>query len=435
MKAAIVQVATTGAATPYNLAVTDGGATPPVGDMVGALFECVATAANNSNTQFLRFGFGATDLTNSVGVGQGGQDAAANALIKSLMSNTNCVYTPSGLGGKVDPVASFGSVLTAGLNLNVTSDGTAGRLINTALLSGSDFAMQCGSQYFAAGDTSHDQAHTFGAPPDAIILTQSIDVPSSANEASGNGFSIGFWDRRANNQVSLSYHATSGAATTDNAAIITNNSAGEVISASADVAHVTITGVNSSKFTITLNTSGLVNCAFNWIAFRGITAQMLSKCGLVTLPTATGNSAIVSGMSGTPQILIVVPTRLTTGNAIQTDDSAGSFGVCMAASNDAITTTVGCNACSYQDGVATSSAHNRISNTFALVTELNTGLPDVRATVNSWDSGGVTLNYSNVNTGGVQAIFLALGMPPVVTLPSFPGSRVQFFTEDRVTTY
>lgn len=411
MKVELVQSLAPGAPGNWDI-VSGGGASSPSNDMVGALFLEAACTTNDQNISSLRWTFGATDLTTSIGISQGGQDGVANAGIRSMFSNTNCIFTANGTGGQTDPVGGFGSSLSNGIRMTLSSSATANRLMNTLLISGGDSAMKVGNIYFANGDTTHVITHGLGGTPDILIIVGSIDVPSSTNEVDGKGFFIGFWDRTTGNMCCQAYHATTGAATTDNAAFISNAHVGEIIGATgASAASVTVASIGATTFTINFSGSAGNNNMLGWIALRGTSTQMFSKNAVATLPTSTGNTALVSGMGGKPQVYLALPTRMTAVNTAVATDAAGSWGCSLGCTTDFSTTFQGMNAATFKDGVATSVGRHQISNVHGLEELLNTGVADAQATVNSWDSGGVTLNYSAAAAGAFLAPVLAFGLP------------------------
>lgn len=419
MKTEVVQTLCPGSTGNYDIT-----GTTPNGDMVGAIFISAQTTTDNTNVPSLRWGLGATDLTNNIGISIGAQDATAGAGIRSMLSNTNCLFTANGIGGQSNPIAAYNSTLTNGVRLT-TSVVTVNRLTETLLISGTDSAMKVGSQLFGTADTSKVITHGLGGTPDVIILLCSFG--QSVNEGDGTGVAVGFWDRTTAAMSGVSFRATTGANPTDIAAYASTAKAGQILAAASSSADITVTSVGSTTFTITLSSAAdATNKYFGWIALRGTVLQMFSKNALVTLPTSTGNTALISGMTGHPQAFLLIPTRLVTSNSVLTDDTAGSFGSCIAVTNDYANTTVGGNASTFQDNVAASSvAKTMLTNTLANLVVDNAGNADIQATVNSWDIGGVTLNYTNAGASAFQAAVLAFGLPLAA------GARSNYFARQR----
>lgn len=430
MKTEMVETLSPGAAGNYDITGTS-----PSSDMVGAIFMTAASTSHN-NTPTMRWSIGATDLTNNIGCSMSGQDGNNPAGIRSMMSRSHCLFSANALGSNTAPVAAYSSTLTNGVRLALAAAPApvANRLTETLLISGTDCQMQVGQQYFAAADTTHDIAHSFGAPPDVVIIMTSTNVPSSADEADGTGMSIGFWDRQSGNQSSVSFHATDLATPTDYGAYASNNSVAEILTVDGtNQRHLTLSGANNTKFTVALNAAASGNTQVGWIALRGLTNQMASLNQLFSLPTATGVTNLVNGMAGRPQCFLVIPTRMVTGNSFQRNDTGGSMGLSCGATNDYISNTQGGTACTFKFNVGPAVAKTTITNASCLLEVDNTGTINVQATVQNWNSDGVDLNYTNVGAAACQAIVLAFGLTaPSVTL-AYPFSRTQFFVNDQVT--
>lgn len=392
---------------PAGVGNMDFTGTSPSGDMVGALFWGSAASANDTNSIQSRFSLGATDLTNNVAVCYGYANGSASAACLGSLSNTHCVLQQSG-SGFVAVVAGYSSTLSNGVRLNASTV-ASGRLVNALLISGSDSAMKVGSQQFTGADTTKTITHGLGGTPDVIILLTGNGVNGS--ETGGPGVGVGFWDRQSASQSSINFYSTAAVNQANITAYASNATIAQLIASPSVVsATCTLTSIGSTTFNITLNTAAGSNTLFGWIALRGTAAQMFSKNVLTTLPTATGNTTLISGMSGRPQAVITIPTRLTAANTLTNSDAAGSLGVSVAATNNYSVTTQGAAAHTTKLGVATSVTANQISTTYAIASLDNTGAYDIQATVNSWDSGGMTPNYTNAGASAFEAAVLAFGL-------------------------
>lgn len=403
MKVEVVQTACPASTGNYDIT----GATPN-NDMVGVLLMGAATTTNDNVINSVRFSLGITDLANNLCLGQGAQNATVGAGIRSEIDLTNCLMTPNGTGGQVAPVAAYGSTLANGVRLT-TSAIQSGRLTNALLISGSDVENKAGNVLFGPADTSKVVSHGLAGTPDVLVFLVSIGSASSG--ADGTGFCIGFWDRTTGNQTSISYRATTGANPTDNAAYASDVSVAEILDVSTTLAHMTVGTIGASQFTLTLNSASGVNALVGWYALRGKAAQMFTKSFLTTLPTSTGINALVSGMVGRPQCVIVIPTRMTGKNAVKHDDTAGSFGVGVSASNDYVNTTDGATANSFQHNVASSVANHTITVSQGLWLDLTNGSPETQAVISSWDPTGASFNFTLVGASAFETMVLAFGMP------------------------
>lgn len=378
----------------------------PSSDMVGAIFFGSAATANDTNTAQFRFSLGATDLTNNVCVTYGYANGSASAACLSSASSTKCIIQQSG-SGAIAVQAAYSSTLSNGVRLNATTI-SSGRLDNALLISGSDVAMKVGSQQFISSDTSKTITHGLGGTPDVIILLCGSGV--NGTDTSGPALSIGCWDRQSTNQSSVSFFSTAAVNQANITAYASNATAAQLISSPSVVAATcTVTNIGSTTFDITLNTSSGGNQFFCWIALRGTTAQMFSKNILTTLPTSTGNTALMTGMSGRPQAIISIPTRLTSANSLTNSDAAGSLGVCVAATNDYSASTQGASVHTTKLGVATSLTAHQITTAYSVASLDNSGAYDIQATTGTWDTGGYTPNYTNAGASAFESLVLALG--------------------------
>jgi hypothetical protein len=428
MKIEVVQTACPGANGNYDIT-----GTTPSSDMVGALFFGSNALITDNNTGNCRFSFGATDGTHNLCLSMGAANNAAGAGIASQLSTTLCLQTATGsnTGGTTGPLGSFSSFLANGVRLSITGF-VVGRLLDTMLFSGTDSQMQCGAQQFAGSDASHVISHGLSGTPDVIILL--VSLGQNGTDTIGTGFSIGFWDRTSGAQSSMAYFAVENANPTDQTGYVNSNWAGSIIGDGAFSANVKVQTVGSSSFTIALDsTADNTTKLIGWIAMRGTSAQMSSGNMVATLPMATGNTALITGLPARPQCYIALPTRMTQLNTIAESDAAGSFGASFAGTPDNVTTYQGSSANTFQYNVATSSAHHQISIDRGLVELLNTGATDAVGTLNSWDSGGVTINYSHAAAGSFLCPVLAFGLAPGNVFLPYPLTRTQFFANDTVT--
>lgn len=396
---------------------TDSSAAAPNSDLVGALFwEGISTTS--ANVASMRFSFGATDLTNNLSLGLAGQDANAGATGQSSLSLANCLSMPSTSGSSgvtTAPIAAFGSALSNGISLNPSSYST-GRLTNCLLLSGTDVEMECGSVQFAAGDTNKTIAFSrLGGKADLIILLTSME--QTGGDTTGVGAAIGWYERTGGNMASNSFRFTSGANPTDLIGWCSSNSTAELMSATVSLAHQTVDTFTASGFRIHLSANPGVASLVGWIAIRGKSQQLNTQSSVAALPTATGNTALISNMVAPgPTCVLAMPGRFTTKDAIQHNDTAGHFGLCVATTPDRSATTQAASTTTFQYNVATSVAHNKNTLNRFLSTQDDAGADVIVSTVNAWvstapNAAGITVNYSAVNASTIQCPVLAFGLP------------------------
>jgi hypothetical protein len=398
MKVALVQVACP--ASTGNVDFTDASVSS---DLVGAFFFGGIAATNDSTAANAAWSFGATDLTGNVCIAYDGRDNVTGATSQGLASSTKAVQRNSGSGSGV--VAAYSSTLSNGVRMNYSAV-TSGALTSALLISGSDTAMKVGSVQYGTSDVFQVVTHGLGGTPDVLIVF--VAGNSTGTDVGAQAISAGFWDRTTTNCFTSALRFQSGANPTSGNAYMADVAIGKSLANGSVTNTHTLVSVGATTFTLQRPSTGTSDFV-PWIALRGTGARMVTKAAMVTTPLATGNSTLISGMSGAPQVILTLPTRLQTANALQTDDTTGSYGFGVACNHDGTTTQYASCISTMQDNVATSVSKHMASNTTGLGVLDNTGAYTVKSTVNSWDSGGATLNYSAVNASALEVIYLAFG--------------------------
>lgn len=366
--------------------------------------RATAEAAAAVATGALDVGF--TDLTNSLSLGSASQDASAAPGTRGWPSS-NSMLTSVNTNGTVRSVAPYNATLNnpGGVQINYTTAPGTSDLVTMLMLGGNDVKFSAVTALFS-GSPNNDQTitHGLGGTPDFIMM---IGVRGAAFQlvASGHIFGAGFWTSGA--QVGFGMQQQNGIAPTNTGAIMRSGDVASFINTTpAIINEVIISAVGSTSFTVSTGGGGS-NGAICFLCGRGVTSNMFVKAGVTTTPTATGTQ-VLNGSGGQPQFLITIPTRLI-NNALASDDTSGSWGMGLAC-NAASGTQQHAVAATTQDGVNPSVSKSYCDSKSLLVLD-NTGAPNVEATLQSWDSDGVTLNYSNVDPSGLEFLYLMVGMP------------------------
>jgi hypothetical protein len=187
----------------------------------------------------------------------------------------------------------------------------------------------------------------------------------------------------------------------------------------------TIGNLTATQFDVTYSANHTKQAHF--LSLRSTSGTALSVAtGVLTTKTSTGNNADITGMSLSPQLVLYGLSRTIAINTSYSGvDDASNFGVGVALVNSGSgATQYATTICSDNDASATSGthAHSQTSNTEAIrILDANDGTADIEATVNSWDAGGVTHNYSNINATGRKIIYLAIGADVVTRRNPFIG--------------
>lgn len=410
LKVAVVQ-GTAGTGTPtFTQDFTDSNAGFS-SDVKAVIFLGSSATANHTATNTRRFniGFAAatggnTQATSSL-IAANGTTADA-AAIYSETEAYNFVETNFGSSGEF----SINSWLSNGVRVNWT-DQSSGELL-TAILLGGDIEAKVVFADFtnATAPESLSISHGLGGTPEIIIALGQLATASSTVRQS-----LGFWyngtyssfatqlnDGGGSPSVALNLFSTGilGFTTGVSNAALSNT--------------VTLSSVGSSNFTATASAQTDGKLAFLVLRSTGAN-PLVASLGTYDSATSTGNSTIVSGMTVKPQVLLSVPSIMTaTGTSVT--DPAGVNGLVAAVDNAGAGTQYGGIVVSSDDGAATSVEKSQATNSQALrILSIAAGAVDVQATVNAWNSGGITLNYSDAGGSAFKIPYIAFGMSNTVT--------------------
>ena len=413
MKVALLQQATRTTTGTQNW--TDSSVTS---DLKAAIFFNTDATANASVTAAFKGNIGCTDLTNNVAFGMGAVDAtaASSGITGQVVSNTNCLLRVASTG-LATLAAAYSATLSNGVTINYGTVDGAAYLVNCLLISGSDVEVKTSNAQFATTDTTKTITHNLTGTPDLVIVVASVgQTAMGVNFAALNPI-LGFYD--GTNSVGLGFDNAPSTSPTSVDARITADLGHNVFGAS-DNFTLLLSSVGSSTFTLSRTATNSEGMSVMCIAIRHTANTAAALAFNTTLPTSTGNAALVTGMAVKPQLLFSIPTRLTT-NSLTNTDAAGAFGFGVAC-NDSGTTQQMSIAATSEDVVTTTVSKSQISITQALMVLNDSGTIVNEATVNSWDSGGVTLNHSVVSGTAYEMIGLAYGIATNVPITPNAGS-------------
>lgn len=377
-------------------------------DQTLQLFVGTEAVANDTTTAAAKLFLGATDLTNNIAHSIGTIDAtaAASAVSHSMGSTTKCLIRTTS-GGTENLAASISATLSNGITINQTTSDGGAYLFNGLSLAGSDHVVHVSSTAFATTDTSKVVTHGDSSAPDAVIILAARGEATTDVAGVPQSTIIGFWD--GTNSVSASMKCSNSVSPVDLAARITTDLGHQINALDTDAATLSIGSVGATTFTLTRTATDSVALFVTCISIRHTSGTWAAKAGIATLPTSTGNAALVTGMAAKPQVLLTVATRLVSTALAANSDAAGSLSFGVACNNAGTTQQMAC-AMTEKNAVTTTVAKCYTSATKALVSLDNTGAVVNAATVNSWDAGGVTLNHSAVGASAFEVMYLAFGI-------------------------
>ncbi len=350
-----------------------------------------------------------------------GPDAQATQTTYAYGNKTTYGYHHVNSAGNVDGSANL-SLITNGVRLT-WDDQSVGETITCVF---GDGEIQAAKSSLTSNNGTSAQAVTHGlsAAPDLIIAWGNGNATGDNNGSLNPG--IGFWTSGA--EVGFSQLSGSNAATTTVSARASSTEAMNRVGSGTTFAYTgNISNVGSSTFDITFSANH--THVVHFLAIRSTTdTPLYVKAGNFTTKTSTGTQADVAGMSGSPQVLFTIGTQLTAMDTGSTADLADamSFGVALKNTGTGAT-QYGVAAVSDNDNTASSSAHtcNQWSDTVGLKILATNCTTDVAATVSSWDSGGVTHNYTaNGSAVAAQVLYLAIGGAPAAAAPTYTSDPV-----------
>lgn len=388
-------------------------------DFIADLFINSAATANDTITAAGKISVGLADGTRDYTTALALQDANAAPSCK-MRSNANSILNISS-GGAVTWAAARSATLANGITENYSAAAASPPLIGSMSFAGTDFEVQASLFLFTSTDVFITANHNCSGAPTAFML-QILLGETSLNGGAAANESWGFYDTLDGNSASLAFRQSDGTAPTVLSALATTD-VGHHITAVADFATFSISGINSTQLTINRTAAGATSCTCILYSFRAKSGfSLISKVGLGTLPTGTGAFTPVAAGGGAQQVLFTVATRLTTSGTIQTDDTTGSISFGMACNNAGSVqqTTI---ASTGKDNVNPSVAKSQSSINKAIQVLDNTGALQFAATVTAFNSdGSISMNCSQ-NTGGIAAKFIYLSFGVISTPAAYVPRR------------
>lgn len=357
------------------------GLTPKAAYFIVSYATADGTAADHA-----MLGIGAvTDATHRWALAVSQEHGITTSDTYNSGSVTTCVRILNPTDGSVDGEADFDSWLADGIRINWTNAPSAAFLLTVVLFAGSDLTAHANN--VSLGDTV-DNAVDVTAPgfrPDLVLCGL---VPTVVGT-----LSWGFVHEDGAGTVAQQCLV---AGSRDAVTTVANWT---MMRTDSGVCEIAIGGLidwygefgsfDSSGFTVTTRTAGANNCVLGYLAldFGGVAESWV---GTLTTPTATGNQAITAP-NFTPQLVMLIPTLVSTAASQTVDSRAHSSGVIVIDADEQYSTVI-----TSQDAATTSNAQSLSDNVAASVPD-HTGALDIEATLVSLDATGWTLNFSNIN--------------------------------------
>lgn len=376
-------------------------------DVVAAVIFSSYATANDTLTADSSFSVGLVGkvggVTTEASIGASGTDAVSTTVENSNNDATHAFIAVDRNSSSKVAIANCSAFITDGITLNFTTVNSRARRINALLVGGPNVEAKVLSFPFAAdvNGASRSAAHGLSDTPIALIAISNRSSAVGGDSASqvsvwGGGVAAGM-SFRSNDGNAAQACVMVGSATVWP---IGGSAAADFLTPSVDATNVTLT--------LTLGSGSKTE---TWYVLAIYAPSMQAKAGSFTTPTVTGVDASISGLAFQPQGVLMIGSRLTSiGGAASTSDTADVIGIGAAASHS--TVSQGSAAASADDGATPTLRKTWISIAKALRIPNTDGSDQVVAAVDTFDSGGLSLNYSAVNTGNAEnVVYLAFAAP------------------------
>lgn len=381
-------------ANPLDITTAKFGGSTPKAAIVGCSY-CPSIGTKQADAS-IGVGF-VTGSSNQFAASTSAQDNQGTTSTRRLPQNAVIIVdNPGGPANREN--YTFNSWIANGIRLTRTNSN--GSDVPVMMFEGSDV-----SAYAGKLDTNNTtQNNTFdvtavGFEPD-IIFFCGIDRDFPDSSGIGGVMSCGM----ALNAPAIINHAQhyasrQGVATSEVGGQISDNRyylKGDYSSISYGL-EVTSFLSNGFRTTVRDGNTGTDEVAFLALKFKNLTC----KVGIIDTPIATGSQAYTLGVQ--PEAVVLLPTWHDVVNTFRTDSRAGVMGICLADANDQYS------ACIHdEDNVGTTNAESLTDSKILNMMD-DADSSRITATLTSFDSNGMTLNYSAVNGTARKVIYAAIG--------------------------
>lgn len=371
-----------------------GGLTPKAAIVLGSYWQIGDTAERAP----MNFSLSFIDGSSQAGITGYSGNAVASTNDRKQSSTASALV----LGRSTIEKNASGSLTTNGISLNFSSNGVADMGCHFAAFAGNGVSAKVGTINLGTGTSAIDVTGV-GFQPDVVLLI-SVDGTFSPTYTSANTkfmFGVCVNDGSAT-QRAVAFYEDDGQANGDaNLALITDGAVTDHNPTTrAEQYTCTVSAFDADGFSITPSASaGGTVVGYLALKFADKSVALLD----FTTPTSTGSSAI-TGAGFLPEFGIAVTTSLEATDTFPGATSAvqSSWGVSMIGNEQWATSWC------VESGAATTNTSSERKNV-AILCGNSTVNDDIEATLTSWDSDGLTLNYSAVNANAKKGFMLLVG--------------------------
>lgn len=399
-----------------------------LGTIKGLLFLGSDNPSINTTQNDLGISIGASDLAAVPGVmmGVNYEDNVATTDCKKMSQNDH-IYGISGPGAwNPDSEADFDSQITDGVRIDWPTivEGTGRRTSAIMLKEGIDQLEVIHQEIAGTGSTTV----TCGFTPDVLLV---LDVASTVSpDNNGYNLTVGMYHRADDVYATVGVVGFNGQTTPVAACSFKDNKISGTVNSATNIwfNDFTVDSFTGTGFDMT-KVSGTGAGDHIFICIK-LAAGYSAKVGNFASPGSTGVASVISGLAFTPQIAFFIASSVTdTTDGTDTAKCSISFGAACLDDEDAVTEVAqgGTVEDFTEPALADSRGNHREDACLFLIDE--TGSIPVKATLDSFPTGGVDLNYTIATASwDVTTGYLVIGPDNVQSpqLPYFSGKQRTF---------
>lgn len=380
----------------------------------GTPVACMVIGTTNTSTDSVQ-----GNLNGTIGFTDGSNERSVTCTYVDNVSTSrsrrftvDTVYARNDVdySNNLSKTASFDSWITDGVRLNWTLTDDEEFNIIVILIGGDDVTAECGDLTPNGSVDGTTQVSGLSNEPQVIFFIgngRAFDDGSSNDVVGWCGFGIGINNDGSFKNVSHSISTDHHQANANVGSIICNNRCFSNVNARDEELEfaLELTAATSSSFTVTTrdNNQNMGEVGYLSLNLNGDSFDLVSQA----LATGTGTQDWPSSgsLDFAPEIAFLGASINTSVNTYQTADSANSLGV------DATDETVGCHGTWAESGLATTNAEDVVSNTKILWVDDGTNTSEKQASISSWGTDKITLNYSTCDSNTAYGFALLIGSP------------------------
>lgn len=342
------------------------------------------------------FYFGVTDGTSQGVVGLQSQDAAGTTATWRTRSLADTIVSGVGSASTVEHEANVGTTQSTGMRLNfTTASASSDRWINHLAIGGANVSVHS-LDVPTSGATVAKTGLAF--QPKLLIVLAAGQNTADEKLTSGNIFmSMGVAD--GTSQWCLTVQSVSGSAADDSRTRFSTDRLGQAVGTAGELFGVSLTSIESDGYTLGIDDLPSASTRLVVAAIGG--ADFNPVVGVGVSPTSVSTQA-VTGLGIDPEALLLVQTANTAAQDGTSVDDV-NFGVGIAQQSSRFCTGT------FGDDAADPTDHAQYYDDLSIVGIMATSSTMLlEADLDSFDTGGFTLDWTNVDATARRYGYVAM---------------------------